>query len=508
VEQYIQNSDRNPAEKQVEGEIAEMTQLRLPLLGIIVAESASGLAVQALDPGSAAGRSGQVGPGDVLVSINDIGLDDKGADEITRLSASVDHRGKTKIGVLRQDGTESSVVLDVHGGSEGPHGGGGAPHTATDKVGIGLTLTAEDGRTVVADLAAWGSARWSGKVGVGDEVVTVHGGEVAGMSPAAIIALLEEVPPQADGGVVKLGVRRKGMAPNVAPTVALLARSLPSGNQTIPPGDRSAPIQGQPGSRAATQLAVPDAPSTSASTGSDAWNPVSWLGRAGTLLDQSVSPQVRERGGSQKAEPPTHDSTARDLNQAALLTAVLEDLLSSVSEGRSPVTGALQQASTLPECTYDVSLALRLNDAVQRTFRTSQEELRNAREMISLSQQNMDKRKQHIVQLAAQLKATEEKHRKDLKSNNEWMQHELKKEKGVLQVRIRTCHLDWVGDVPVGMLNLSTKQLANQAERSKMAEELRESKEALQKRSQQQLAEVNLQHIYRNIWPNRLFLPL
>jgi hypothetical protein len=62
--------------------------------------------------------------------------------------------------------------------------------------------------------------------------------------------------------------------------------------------------------------------------------------------------------------------------------------------------------------------------------------------------------------------------------------------------------------VPVGMLNLSTKQLANQAERSKMAEELRESKEALQKRSQQQLAEVNLQHIYRNIWPNRLFLPL
>ena len=53
----------------------------------------------------------------------------------------------------------------------------------------------------------------------------------------------------------------------------------------------------------------------------------------------------------------------------------------------------------------------------------------------------------------------------------------------------------WGCDALVGMLNLSTKQRALQAEQTKMAEELRESKEALQKRSQQHLAEVNLQYM-------------
>jgi hypothetical protein len=418
--------------------------LHLPVLGLTVVESPDGMAITVLDHGGAAERSGQVRAGDILTSITDIGIDDKNLDEITRLSTSVDHRGLTKICILRQDGRQSTVVLDVQGGFVEDAG------VATDAVGVGISVAMEDGRPVVADLAAWGSARWSGKIGVGDEVVSVRAIHVAAMTPLQVVRLLEEPSAEADGGVVKVGIRRKGAASDVAPTVVLLARSLP----TAATSDSSAQVDRrsaapdafhQKGARVSSKAeAVPDVPSISASAGADAWNPVSWLGQARTLLGEKSVPQSKLKSKPDRVEQassePMNASPARDSNQSAVLTATLEELLTSLStlkqgERRLENRPALEQAAKLPECTYDVALVLKLDEAIQDAFRVENQELQNAQHIISLSQENMDKRKQHIIQLAAQLKATEEKHHKDLRSNNEWMQHEIKKEKEALQVR-------------------------------------------------------------------------
>ena len=410
--------------------------LHLPVLGLTIVESPDGMAITVLDNGGAAERSGQVHAGDILMSITDIGIDDKNLDEITRLSTSVDHRGLTKISILRQDGRHSTVVLDVQGGSVED------ASVVTDAVGVGISVAIENGRPVVADLAAWGSARWSGKIGVGDEVVSVHAIHVAAMTPLQVVRLLEEPSAEADGGVVKLGIRRKGAASDVAPTVVLLARSLPTAATSDPSAqvDRRSAAPDLFPRVSSKPEAVPDVPSISASAGADAWNPVSWLGQARTLLGEKSVPRPKSKSKPDRVEQASSEPmNAHGSNQSALLTATLEELLTSLSalkqgERRLESRRALEQAASLPECTYDVALVLKLDEAIQGAFRVENQELQNAQHIISLLQENMDKRKQHIIQLAAQLKAAEEKHHKDLRSNNEWMQHEVKKEKEALQV--------------------------------------------------------------------------
>lgn len=423
--------------------------LHLPVLGLTVVEAPDGMTVKMLDHGGAAEKSEQVRSGDILTSINDIGIDDKDLDEITRLSTSVDHRGLTKISLLKQDGSQSIVVLDVQGSVVQD----GEASVATDAVGVGISIAIEEGKPVVADLTAWGSARWSGKIGVGDEVVSVHTTNVASMTPAEIIKLVEEPSIDADGGIVKIAVRRKGAVSNAtAPTVVLLARSIPNGDKKRPQrtvlldetveNRRHAVPDGlvQAEARVPSKQEGRNVMSANLSSGADAWNPVSWLGQARTLLGEQSSPQFDSKSKPESEirgpeQPELNSDASLDLNQSALLTAILEELLSSVQEGSGRLEGpVLQQASSLPECTYDVSLVLKLSNAIQGAFRGYNRELRNAHQIISLSQENMDKRKQHILQLSAQLKATEEKHHKDLRSNNDWMEHELKKEKGALQV--------------------------------------------------------------------------
>ena len=121
--------------------------------------------------------------------------------------------------------------------------------------------------------------------------------------------------------------------------------------------------------------------------------------------------------------------------QDTLLRSALEQLLDyvkNVSHESPNIDGRhlniFQQIDSLPECPYDVGLVRQIKDAVKN----DKKELRETVQIVRQSQENLDRRKEHIIKLASQLKEAEEMRHRDLKANNVWMQSELKQERDTL----------------------------------------------------------------------------
>ena len=390
----------------------------------------------------------------------------------------MDHRGQCRLHVGRADGSECVVVLSLpEQSSSMPAGQPSPPASTRDTVGVGLSIATEGGVPVVTELAPWGSARWSGKIGVGDEIARVHGVPVTALSPQQIADLIDD-PSKSDGGVISIAIRRRGR-PDEPPITVALARSLPGSERATNNEQHEPPSPQQ-------HTAVPDVPSQQ-SFGADAWNPITW---ASGLVGSGKKPQQFGADAAEYAKKAPPQPTAHvavgamlvperprngysELNQGQLLTAALEQLLDyvkNVSHENPNMDGTnlniFQQIDSLPECSYDVGLARKIKNAVK----AEKEATRDTAQMIKLSQENLHKRKEHIIKLSSQLKEAQEIRHRDLKANNEWMQLELKKERDAFAAKKaeleQACHnqlQEQVAKAVGGLLNNTHTNSCNRA---------------------------------------------
>jgi hypothetical protein len=379
----------------------------------------------------------------------------------------VDHRGQCRLHLVSTNGRETVVVLNFQEQSPAktvPNMPAGPPPptvSTADSVGVGLSIAVEKGVPIVTELSPWGSARWSGKIGVGDEIAAVHGFPVSTLSAQQIADLIDD-PSQADGSVISISIRRKGR-PHEPPITVTLARSPPLDAETAilarsskPPPEREKDYLNDANAPPPPRQrdAVPDVPSQT-SKGADAWNPINWatdlvgnrkkpqpFGADSAILAESRKlPPERNRDYLDDAKLNKGHANLRELNkgQDTLLRSALEQLLDyvkNVSHENPNIDGRylniFQQIDSLPECPYDVDVVRRIKDAVT----AEKKELRETVQIVRQSQENLNKRKEHIIKLASQLKTAEEMRHRDLKANNVWMQSELKKERDTLAAEL------------------------------------------------------------------------
>ena len=376
---------------------------------------------------------------------------------VAAVAGQVDHRGQCRLHLVSTNGRETVVVLNFQELSPAktvPSMARNPRRDDADSVGVGLSIAVEKGVPIVTELSPWGSARWSGKIGVGDEIAAVHGFPVSTqMLSAQQIADLIDDPSQADGSVISISIRRKGR-PQEPPITVTLARTPPLDADTLPP-ERERDYLHAANAPTPPRLrdAVPDVPSQT-SKGADAWNPINWAtdlvgnrkkpqpSGADTVLAESRKlPPERKRDYLHDTQLNKGHDNLRDLNkgQDTLLRSALEQLLDyvkNVSHENPNIDGRhlniFQQIDSLPECPYDVDVVRRIKDAVT----AEKKELRETVQIVRQSQENLNKRKEHIIKLASQLKTAEEMRHRDLKANNVWMKSELQKERDMLAAEL------------------------------------------------------------------------
>jgi len=367
---------------------------------------------------------------------------------ITASAGQVDHRGQCRLHLVSTNGRETVVVLNFQEHSPAktlPNMPAGPPVSTVDPNGVGLSIAVQKGVPIVTELFPWGSARWSGKIGVGDEIAAVHGFPVSTLSAQQIADLIDD-PSQADGSVISIAIRRKGR-PHEPPITVTLARSPPldadiaflARSSKLPP-ERKRDYLNDANAPPRQRDAVPDV-TYQPTQGGDAWNPINWAtdlvsnrkkpppfgADTAVLAASSKLPQERKRDFLHAA--------ALNTGQDTLLRSALEQLLDyvkNVSHESPNIDGRhlniFQQIDSLPECPYDVGLVRQIKDAVKN----DKKELRETVQIVRQSQENLDRRKEHIIKLASQLKEAEEMRHRDLKANNVWMQSELKQERDTL----------------------------------------------------------------------------
>ena len=397
-------------------------EARLHVLGVVLIEGEDGPSVASVTDGGRAAASGQVLVGDVVLAVNDIRIDDKEPRDIERLGESVDHRGHCTLWLAKSDGSEAVVAFDLASAAA-------APGAAGDSVGVGLTIsTAVNDVPVVAELSAWGSARWSGKIGVGDEIVTVHGKQVSRMSPRKIVDLIDDSS-LADGGIVKVGIRRKGMLPSTAPLQVLLARSLVKYDSKMQhhfvTPDIGLSAMTPPDSTRKKQHALVQRSAPIPSRGQ-----LDGFGVSATQTEMYQSERCHDpdplaslglpRVEKQVGSPAQQEKTQTDM----VLSFALQQLLDYVQDpvGKDGVLRAFDHASNAHNLSRDMISLTQIKDAVV----AQQEEIAKASDLVTLLKQNMDKRKQHILTLSAQLKDAQETRHSHLKAKYDMMQKSCK----------------------------------------------------------------------------------
>jgi hypothetical protein len=318
----------------------------------------------------------------------------------------VDHKGQCTVWVVKPDGSEIFVTLKVQG-SRSPSPA--LDEAVTDNVGVGISISAANGVPVVAALSPWGSARWSGKIAIGDEVVSVHGVPCSRLAPQQVIGLIEDCS-ENDGGLVKMAIRRKGPLSHSEPLLVLLAREKKSKAD----GQSSQYPPQETGSRDLMDIKARPAPMHT-----------SPIEHGQFLQDQGANrettlPHAVAKLSDQSLNTPSNILVSQNGRQLGPALHQLLSYLKAPDGSEVHPLGAFDEAASSEDMKI---LHLVKDEAVEQKTK-----LKNALELVELSKENMEKRKQHIITLSAQLKQAEEKRHRDLKSNNEWMRLEMQKQ--------------------------------------------------------------------------------
>eukprot|EP00802_Teleaulax_amphioxeia_P010208 Tamp_10234.p1 GENE.Tamp_10234~~Tamp_10234.p1 ORF type:complete len:594 (-),score=98.33 Tamp_10234:284-2065(-) len=220
-------------------------------LGITLDPCADGLQVKTIDRRGALGRTGRVYEDDVIIAINDVSVLGKDTAEL----AALIHDGQNWYSGL--DSVSTVTILGGGGPADGVVPQGQHPAAArgkkltvvvthldsdvterrptaapqragrvdlieprpvpadavcSDSVGLGLTLRADaSGKIRIADISAWGSARWTGNMAKNDVLEYIDGQPMRGTSARAAVEMLNgprDAPPTIE--IVYTRVRTSG----------------------------------------------------------------------------------------------------------------------------------------------------------------------------------------------------------------------------------------------------------------------------------------------------------